>query len=173
MGRQHCGRWIRVSLHGAGRDAGRRELNGVSGRILIVDDEPANLALLEAILSESASEIRTLNDSRQVEQVFAEFEPDIVLIDLHMPDPDGLEILRRLRSARNALGYLPVIMLTGDTGHVARNSALILGADDFLTKPVDHDEVVLRVRNLLRNRELYVDLAKANLALEEKRRRSS
>jgi len=145
----------------------------VSGRILIVDDEPANLALLEAILSESASEIRTLNDSRQVEQVFAEFEPDIVLIDLHMPDPDGLEILRRLRSARNALGYLPVIMLTGDTGHVARNSALILGADDFLTKPVDHDEVVLRVRNLLRNRELYVDLAKANLALEEKRRRSS
>ncbi|OLC14382.1 MAG: hypothetical protein AUH32_05730 [Actinobacteria bacterium 13_1_40CM_66_12] len=148
-------------------------MNGVSGRILIVDDEPANLALLEAILSESASEIRTLNDSRQVEQVFAEFEPDIVLIDLHMPDPDGLEILRRLRSARNALGYLPVIMLTGDTGHVARNSALILGADDFLTKPVDHDEVVLRVRNLLRNRELYVDLAKANLALEEKRRRSS
>jgi len=145
----------------------------VSGRILIVDDEPANLALLEAILAESASEIRTLNDSRQVEQVFAEFEPDIVLIDLHMPDPDGLEILRRLRSARNALGYLPVIMLTGDTGHVARNSALILGADDFLTKPVDHDEVVLRVRNLLRNRELYVDLAKANLALEEKRRRSS
>jgi len=145
----------------------------VSGRILIVDDEPANLALLEAILAESASEIRTLSDSRQVEQVFAEFEPDIVLIDLHMPDPDGLEILRRLRSARNALGYLPVIMLTGDTGHVARNSALILGADDFLTKPVDHDEVVLRVRNLLRNRELYVDLAKANLALEEKRRRSS
>src|SRR5207245_162140 len=137
------------------------ERNGVSGRILIVDDEPANLALLEAILSESASEIRTLNDSRQVEQVFAEFEPDIVLIDLHMPDPDGLEILRRLRSARNALGYLPVIMLTGDTGHVARNSALILGADDFLTKPVDHDELVRRVRNLLRSRELYVDLAKA------------
>ena len=145
----------------------------MSGRILIVDDEPANLALLEAILAETANEIRTLSDSRQVEQVFAEFEPDIVLLDLHMPEPDGLEILRRLRSARNALGYLPVIMLTGDTGHVARNSALILGADDFLTKPVDHDEVVLRVRNLLRNRELYVDLARANLALEERRRRSS
>jgi putative two-component system response regulator len=145
----------------------------VSGRILIVDDEPANLALLEAILAETANEIRTLSDSRQVEQVFAEFEPDIVLLDLHMPEPDGLEILRRLRSARNALGYLPVIMLTGDTGHVARNSALILGADDFLTKPVDHDEVVLRVRNLLRNRELYVDLARANLALEQRRRRSS
>ncbi len=143
------------------------------GRILVVDDEEANLALIEAILEGTGGEIRTLDDSRQVEQVFAEFEPDIVLLDLHMPEPDGLEVLRRLRSARNALGYLPVIMLTGDTRNVARNSALILGADDFLTKPLDRDEVVLRVRNLLRNRELYVELARANLALEQKRRTSS
>jgi len=143
------------------------------GKILVVDDEEANLALLEAILEGTGTEIRTLDDSRQVEQVFAEFEPDIVLLDLHMPEPDGLEVLRRLRSARNALGYLPVIMLTGDTRNVARNSALILGADDFLTKPLDRDEVVLRVRNLLRNRELYVELARANLALEQKRRTSS
>jgi len=143
------------------------------GKILVVDDEEANLALLEAILEGTGGEIRTLDDSRQVEQVFAEFEPDIVLLDLHMPEPDGLELLRRLRSARNALGYLPVIMLTGDTRNVARNSALILGADDFLTKPLDRDEVVLRVRNLLRNRELYVELARANLALEQKRRTSS
>ncbi len=140
------------------------------GKILVVDDEEANLALLEAILEGTGGEIRTLDDSRQVEQVFAEFEPDIVLLDLHMPEPDGLEVLRRLRSARNALGYLPVIMLTGDMRSVARNSALILGADDFLTKPLDRDEVVLRVRNLLRNRELYVELARANLALEQKRR---
>ena len=143
------------------------------GRILVVDDEEANLALLEAILEGTGGEIRTLDDSRQVEQVFAEFEPDIVLLDLHMPEPVGLELLRRLRSARNALGYLPVIMLTGDTRNVARNSALILGADDFLTKPLDRDEVVLRVRNLLRNRELYVELARANLALEQKRRTTS
>jgi DNA-binding response OmpR family regulator len=143
------------------------------GRVLIVDDEPANLALFEAILEGTAGEIRTLDDSRQVEQVFAEFEPDILLLDLHMPDPDGLEVLRRLRSARNALGYLPVIVLTGDTRNVARNSALILGADDFLTKPVDREEVVLRVRNLLRNRELYVELARAHSALEQKRRSSS
>jgi len=99
----------------------------VSGRILIVDDEPANILLLEAFLENAAVEIRGLSDSRQVEQVFTEFEPDLVLLDLHMPDPDGLEILRRLRSARESLGYLPVVMLTGDTGKVARNSALILG----------------------------------------------
>jgi len=146
--------------------------SGVSDRILIVDDEPANVYLLEAILEHTAAEIRGLDDSRQVEQVFAEFEPDIVLLDLHMPDPDGLEVLRRLRSARQSLGFLPVIMLTGDTGKVARNSALILGADDFLTKPLDRDEVVLRVRNLLRTRQMYVDLAKANAALEAKRGRT-
>jgi putative two-component system response regulator len=145
----------------------------MSGRILIVDDEPANIFLLKTILEHTAGEIRGLDDSRQVEQVFAEFEPDIVLLDLHMPDPDGLEILRRLRSARTSLGFLPVIMLTGDTGKVARNSALILGADDFLTKPLDRDEVVLRVRNLLRTRQLYADLAKANAALEARRNRKS
>jgi putative two-component system response regulator len=144
----------------------------VSGRILIVDDEPANILLLEAFLENAAGEVRGLDDSRQVEQVFTEFEPDLLLLDLHMPEPDGLEILRRLRSARESLGYLPVIMLTGDTGKVARNSALILGADDFLTKPLDRDEVVLRVRNLLRTRELYVDLAKANEALKRMLERS-
>jgi putative two-component system response regulator len=144
----------------------------VSGRILIVDDEPANVFLLEAMLEHTGGEIRSLNDSRQVEQVFAEFEPDIVLLDLHMPDPDGLEVLRRLRSARTSLGFLPVIVLTSDTGRVARNSALILGADDFLTKPLDRDEVVLRVRNLLRTRQLYAELARANAALQQRRERT-
>ena len=143
----------------------------MAGRILIVDDEPANILLLETILADTASEIRSLQDSRQVEQVFTEFEPDILLLDLHMPDPDGLEVLRRLRSVRNSLGFLPVIVLTGDTGKVARNSALILGADDFLTKPLDHEEVVLRVRNLLRTRQLYEELATANAQREQRRDR--
>jgi putative two-component system response regulator len=91
----------------------------------------------------------------------------MVLLDLHMPDPDGFEILRRLQSARTALGFLPVIVLTGDTGKSTRNEALVLGADDFLTKPLDRHEVVLRVRNLLRTRQLYTDLANTNQALEK------
>jgi putative two-component system response regulator len=135
-------------------------------RILIVDDEPSNVLLLEAFLADSAHETRGVTDSRQVELAFAEFEPDIVLLDLHMPDPDGLEILRRLRSARDSLGFLPVVMLTADTGRVARNSALLLGADDFLTKPLDRSEVVLRVRNLLRTRKLYQELAEAKAATD-------
>lgn len=145
-----------------------RGLRRVTERILIVDDEPTNIALLEAFLENIAAEVRSVIDSRQVERAFMEFEPDLVLLDLHMPDPDGLELLRRLRGARASLGFLPVIVLTGDTGKVARNSALLLGANDFLTKPLERDEVVLRVRNLLQTRRLYVDLARANEALERR-----
>ena len=136
-------------------------------RILIVDDSQDNVDILEAFLVDEASSIKGLTQSSQVERVFEEFEPDIMLLDLHMPPPDGLEILRNLRGVRESLGFLPVIVLTGDTGRTARNSALLLGADDFLTKPLDRQEVVLRVRNLLRTRRLYVELAEANRALEE------
>jgi putative two-component system response regulator len=138
-------------------------------RILIVDDAQDNVDMLEAFLAEEASAIKGVTQSNQVERVFNEFEPDLMLLDLHMPAPDGLEILRNLRSIRESLGFLPVIVLTGDTGRTARNSALLLGADDFLIKPLDRQEVVLRVRNLLRTRRLYVELAEANRALENKR----
>jgi putative two-component system response regulator len=138
-------------------------------RILIVDDAQDNVDMLEAFLAEEASAIKGVTQSNQVERVFNEFEPDLMLLDLHMPAPDGLEILRNLRSVRESLGFLPVIVLTGDTGRTARNSALLLGADDFLTKPLDRQEVVLRVRNLLRTRRLYVELAEANRALENNR----
>jgi putative two-component system response regulator len=139
-------------------------------RILIADDEPANLMLLEAFLKDSG-EIRSLDDSRHIENAFLEFEPDILLLDLHMPAPDGMEILRRLSSARASLGFLPVIVLTADATRVARNTALLLGADDFLTKPLDRADVVLRVRNLLRTRQLYVELSEANEALKRQLQR--
>jgi putative two-component system response regulator len=140
----------------------------VRHRILIVDDSQDNVDMLEAFLADEASAIKGVTQSNQVERVFNEFEPDLMLLDLHMPAPDGLEILRNLRSVRESLGFLPVIVLTGDTGRTARNSALLLGADDFLIKPLDRQEVVLRVRNLLRTRRLYVELAEANRALEKK-----
>ncbi len=126
-------------------------------RVLVVDDDATSVELLKAFLEDSVDDVRGVTDSREVERAFAEFEPDLMLLDLHMPEPDGLEILRRLRSARNSLGFLPVVVVTADTGHVARNSALILGADEFITKPFDREEVVLRVRNLLRTRQIYLD----------------
>ena len=93
-------------------------------RILIVDDDAASVALLEAYLGDEASVIKTVTDSQHVEQAFLEFEPDIVLLDLHMPKPDGLEILSKLSSMRSSLGFLPVIVLTGDTGRLAETPAV-------------------------------------------------
>ena len=138
----------------------------MNARILIVDDEPANVLLLESFLGDSHTETCGLADSRQVESAFLEFQPDLVLLDLHMPSPDGHEVLRRLRSARQSLGFLPVIVLTADSSHVARNSALLLGADDFLTKPLDRTEVMLKVRYFLRLRAQYVELINTKQALE-------
>jgi putative two-component system response regulator len=137
-----------------------------NARILIIDDEPANVLLLEEFLSDTKTQTRSLTDSRMAEQVFSEFEPDIVLLDLHMPVVDGQEVLRRLRVARDKRGFLPVIVLTSDTSRVARNSALLLGANDFLTKPLDRTEVVLRVRNLLRMRELFMSLPESSWPAE-------
>jgi DNA-binding response OmpR family regulator len=144
----------------------------VNGRVLIVDDEPANVELLESMLAGHPDlEVKSISDSRLVERAFMDFEPDLVLLDLHMPEPDGLEILGRLRSARTSLGFLPVVVMSADDSRLARNSALGLGADEFLTKPFDHAEVLLRVRNLLHTRQLYVELASAKEALEERQRR--
>jgi len=143
----------------------------VTSRVLIVDDEPTNTLLLESMLAEEPElEIKSINDSRLAEREFLDFEPDLMLLDLHMPRPDGMEILTRLRGARDSLGYLPVVILTADTSRLARNSALVLGADDFLTKPLDREEVLLRVRNLLHTRRLYKELASAKEALEQHER---
>jgi putative two-component system response regulator len=128
--------------------------------------------MLHTFLEDEASSIRAETISSRAEQAIAEFDPDLVLLDLRMPDPDGLEILRRIRDVREIAGFLPVIILTGDDSTVARNSALALGADDFLGKPLDRQEVVLRVRNLLRTRRLYVELTETNKALKRKLGRS-
>ena len=130
----------------------------MSNRILIVDDDRTSIELLTMQLAEVSEEIRGLTDSSEVVSAFMEFKPDLMLLDLHMPPPDGLEVLWLLRDARTEMGYVPVIVLTADSPRMARNSALILGADDFLTKPFDRWEVVLRARNLLRTRRLYTEL---------------
>ena len=133
----------------------------MSSRVLVVDDSEDDVEMLRRFLADEDTVIRGIVDSAQAESEFKEFEPDLVLLDLHMKAPDGLEILRRLREARRRLGFLPVVVLTGDTGQAARNNALDLGADDFLTKPLDRQEVVLRVRNLLATRRLHVELARS------------
>src|SRR5438445_9045144 len=111
-----------------------------NARILIIDDEPANVLLLEEFLSDTKTHIRSITDSRIAEQVFNDFEPDIVLLDLHMPVLDGQEVLRRIRGARDRLGFLPVIVLTSDTSRVARNSALLWGPTTSWSRPLTGPE---------------------------------
>jgi putative two-component system response regulator len=141
----------------------------VSDRVLIADNESANIELLKAFLG-NAVESLGVTDSKLIEKAFKEYGPDLLLLDLHMPDPDGLEILRRLRSARASLGFVPVIVMTADETKVARNSALILGANDFLTKPLDREEVRLRVRNLLQIRHLFNEVRRATGSFPKLRR---
>ncbi|TME53221.1 MAG: response regulator [Chloroflexi bacterium] len=130
-------------------------------RVLIVDDEPANVELLKAYLEDVADEIRGVTDSNQTEKVFKEFAPNLLLLDLHMPAPDGLTLLKRLSKARDNAGYLPVIILTADNDRAARKAALELEVDDYLIKPLDRDLVRLRARNMLQTRHLFKEVTRA------------
>ncbi|MGZ8490775.1 MAG: putative bifunctional diguanylate cyclase/phosphodiesterase [Gemmatirosa sp.] len=141
----------------------------LGARILVVHDEPANVRLLERILrSAGFTAVRCTTDSREVATLVQEFQPDVILLDLHMPDPDGFAVLEAL-DASNAPGeYLPVLVLTADGTSMARHRALSGGAKDFVTKPFDRAEVLARTRNLIATRLLHSALHRANEALEER-----
>ena len=111
--------------------------------------------------------MRSTTDSRQVSRLVAEAEPDLVLLDLSMPFIDGYAILEQLRKSQPEGSYLPVVILTADVTSQARRRALTAGANDFLTKPFDNDEVLLRCKNLLAARTLHQALQNQNTALEE------
>ncbi len=127
----------------------------VTSTVLVVDDEPLNLALARALLEEAgAVRVITEADPRRVEALLPEIDPDLVLLDLHMPHLDGYAVLQQI--VRFAAGaYLPVLVLTADATTDARDRALTAGAHDFLTKPLDGIEVVLRAANLLQTREMF------------------
>lgn len=137
--------------------------------ILLVDDEPANVFLLERVLrKEGFTNIRSTVSPKEF-LAFYDAEPaDIVLLDLHMPELDGFAVMDAL-SDRIAPGdFVPIVILTADVNPEVRRRALSAGAKDFLTKPVDPIEVVLRIRNLLETRHLYRQLQDQNATLERK-----
>jgi EAL domain-containing protein (putative c-di-GMP-specific phosphodiesterase class I) len=134
-------------------------------RILLIDDEPANLSLLRNLLTrQGLRHLYDLHDSRETLAWVARVDPDLVLLDLHMPGVDGYEVLGQLRSWA-AGSYLPVLVLTADTTNAAIERALDLGAQDFLTKPFNINEATLRIRNLLETRALHTTLRHHNLNL--------
>ncbi len=139
-----------------------------TARILIVDDEPANVRLLERILGLSGyAALTTTNDSRQVMALIDEVEPDLILLDLHMPYVDGFALIEEISASTAPDDFLPILMLTGDVTDFARERALSTGAMDFLTKPLHAPEVTLRVHNLLATRFLHKKLQHQNENLEK------
>lgn len=136
-------------------------------KIVIIDDEPVNVALLEEILVENEyTRFESVTDSKRALEVCKSYQPDLVLLDLMMPPPDGFTILERLR-AENDDTFLPVVILTADTNEESKRRVLQLGATDFLLKPFDHVEVALRIRNLLKSRQAHLLLDNQRAALEE------
>ena len=124
-------------------------------RVLIVDDEEKNVDLLKLILTKVGfTEIEGVADPRRALSQFREFQPDILLLDLHMPHLDGFDVLRQVRNRVGESEYFPTLVISGDLSSAAKQRALRAGAKDFLEKPYDNVEVVLRVMNLLEARDL-------------------
>ncbi len=137
-------------------------------RILLVDDEPHNLALLDAILREAGfMNLRGTTDSRQVLPLFLESRPDLLVLDLNMPHLDGFTVLRQIAPRIPSGDYFPILVVTAEITPEAKHEALQAGAKDFLTKPLDTTEVLLRIKNLLTTRHLLTRLHTFNLGLEQ------
>lgn len=135
----------------------------LNARILIIDDAEANLKLLEDLLAkEGFHQVISTADSTTAMDLFKAFAPDLILLDLMMPDLDGYAVLEILSRHIPKDEYLPVLVLTADATIGAKRKALALGAKDFLTKPFDTIEAMLRVWNLLETRMLYRHLKALN-----------
>jgi adenylate cyclase len=142
-------------------------------RILVVDDVPENVRLLEAVLVSRGYDVVSANNGRGALELVESANPDLVLLDVVMPKMDGYAVCRRLRE-RVETSVLPVIMLTSSTGP-EKTQAIEAGADDFIPKPFNHHELLTRVRSLLRIKRYHdtiklqaAELLELNRTLEER-----
>jgi adenylate cyclase len=142
-------------------------------RILVVDDVPENVRLLEAVLVPRGYEVISAGDGIAALELVAERQPDLVLLDVMMPGLDGYGVCTHLRK-NDDTAVLPVIMVTSSIGQ-EKTRAIEAGADDFIPKPFNHDELLTRVRSLLRIKRYHdtikaqaAELAELNRTLEER-----
>ena len=139
----------------------------LQSRIYIADDEPANVQLLEAVLDRAGfTSVASYANGQELLDAIDVREPDLILLDLRMPTLDGMSVLHRLAETSSARGYLPILVLTADATRASGDQALSSGAHDYLTKPFDPAEVLLRVRNLLETRRLHQELRLRNIDLK-------
>src|SRR5438105_3300578 len=149
--------------------AGLRHPDGQPVRVLVVDDEATLAELVSMALRYEGCETRTAGDGRAAVRVARDFRPDAVVLDIMLPDLSGLEVLRRLRGQSPDL---PVLLLTARDALEDRIAGLTAGGDDYVTKPFSIEEVVLRVRALLRRARVTAAaegaiLVVGDLALDE------
>jgi len=140
-----------------------------TARVLAVDDQEVNVQLLGRILGRAGYQnVALLTDPTAVVPEVQRQEPDILLLDLHMPGMDGFAVMAALKEVVSPSTFLPILVLTADITPEAKQRALSEGAKDFLSKPFDPIEVLLRIRNLLETRMLHQELRHQNEILEEK-----
>lgn len=136
-------------------------------KILIVDDEQVSADLLHRwLVHHGYTHVQVVTDSRLALETCDQFDPDLILLDLIMPNMDGFAILEELRSGDAGETFLPVVVLTADTSEEAKRRALEAGATDFLHKPLDQTESLLRIHNLLHSRRAHLLLDNRRAALE-------
>jgi len=141
--------------------------NYLKSKILIVDDEPSNVLLLEQMMiQEGYDSLHGTCDSTQAIGLFAEVQPDLVLLDLNMPRTDGFQVMEQLKEA-DPESLVPILVLTALKDEKTKLRALRSGAKDFLSKPFDLTEASLRIKNLLEMRLLHQRVQMHNQILEE------
>ena len=141
-----------------------RALNGAV--VLVVDDGEPNVLLLQRLLTRAgAAEVVGVTDPRVAVEQFVAVQPDLVLLDMHMPHLDGVQVLEALSTVIPANSFTPVVVITADTTLEAKQRALVAGAMDFVTKPFEQSEVLLRAKNLLEKRAMHQALQHHNAAL--------
>ncbi|MDQ3928885.1 MAG: response regulator [Chloroflexota bacterium] len=138
-------------------------------RILIVDDQEANVVLLKNILKRAGfTNLSISTDSREAVPLYVDERPDLLLLDLMMPYMDGFQVMEQIGPLVGEGSYFPILVLTADITQETKRRALSVGATDFLTKPFDATEVVLRIRNLLQTRQMHLSLENQNQVLDNR-----
>src|SRR5437667_9880661 len=125
----------------------------VMPKILVVDDEPDAVELVEFNLKSAGYEVITAADGSEALKKARSHSPDLIVLDLMLPEVDGLEVCKILRRDPATAG-IPILMLTAKAAEIDRVLGLELGADDYVTKPFSPRELVLRIKGLLRRREI-------------------
>lgn len=125
----------------------------MTGKILIVDDIPLNLRMIQKKLEEEYYSVFTASGGREALSIIHSIKPDIVLVDAVMPDIDGFKVIQRIKNTPE-IAHIPVIMITALNGRAERNQGLLAGADDFLSKPLNHQILLARIKSLLQLKSL-------------------